>query len=213
MTVADHDDTPARSVEIELKFDVDAGAGVPDWSGLPGVAQVSAGEERSLDATYLDTADVALARNGYALRRRTGGPDAGWHIKGPRGADGGRIELHWPLGEAGVVPAAARAELAAVAGEAELLPLARIRNDRVAYALTDAYGGVIAEFADDHVRTRDERSGTEHEWHEWELELGTAAPADPRWRAAFFAAAEAAALAAGGRAAASDSKLARALGH
>jgi inorganic triphosphatase YgiF len=213
VTGADRDDPPARSVEIELKFDVDAGAATPDWSDLPGVAAVSPGEARSLDASYLDTADAALARHGFALRRRTGGPDAGWHIKGPRGADGGRVELHWPLGEAGVVPAAARAELAAVAGKAELTPLARIRNDRIAYSLTDADGGIVAEFADDHVRTRDERAGIDREWHEWELELGPAAPADAQWRAAFFAAAEAAARAAGGRAAASDSKLARALGH
>lgn len=213
MTGADHDDAPSRSVEIELKFDVDAGTTVPDWSGLPGVAEVSPGETRSLDATYLDTADATLARHGFALRRRTGGPDAGWHIKGPRGADGGRTELQWPLGSEGVVPAAARAELAAVAGDAELTPLARIRNERVAYSLTDADGRVVAEFADDHVRTRDERAGIEREWHEWELELGPAAPADAQWRAAFFAAAEAAALAAGGRAAASDSKLARALGR
>ncbi|WP_374312594.1 CYTH domain-containing protein [Microbacterium sp.] len=211
MTAAE--DSPTRSVEVELKFDVDAGVAVPDWSAIPGVSAVSAGEVRSLDATYLDTADAALARHGYALRRRTGGPDAGWHIKGPRGADGGRVELHWPLGEPGVVPAGARAELAAVAGDAALTPLARIRNERTAYELTDSSGGVVAEFADDHVRTRDERSGAEREWHEWEIELGPAAPADPQWRATFFAAVEAAALAAGGRAAASDSKLARALGH
>ncbi|WP_169582746.1 CYTH domain-containing protein [Microbacterium thalassium] len=204
---------PARSVEVELKFDVEPGAAVPDWSALPSVASVSAGEERSLDATYLDTDDAALARHGYALRRRTGGPDEGWHIKGPRGADGGRVELHWPLGEAATVPDATRAELAAVAGDAELTPLARIRNHRIAYSLLSAGGGVVAEFADDHVSTRDERSGTEREWHEWEVELGPAAPADPAWRQSFFAAVERAALAAGGRAAASDSKLARALGH
>lgn len=207
------DAVPSRSVEVELKFDVEADATAPDWSGLPGVVSVSAGEARSLDATYLDTPDTALARSGYALRRRTGGPDAGWHIKGPRAADGGRIELHWPLGEADLVPPAARAELAAVAGDAELSPLARIRNERVAYALLSAGGGVVAEFADDRVRTRDERAGIEREWHEWEIELGPAAPDDPEWRAAFFAAVEAAALGAGGRAAASDSKLARALGY
>ncbi len=213
MTAADDGSVPARSVEIERKFDVDTGVAVPDWSALPGIVAVSAGEERSLDATYLDTPDAAHARHGFALRRRTGGPDAGWHIKGPRGADGGRVELHWPLGDAGTVPAAARGELSAVAGDAELTPLARIRNERVAYALTGADGGVVAEFADDHVRTRDERSGVEREWHEWEMELGPAAPADPQWREEFFAAVEAAALSAGGRAAASDSKLARALGH
>ena len=204
---------PGRSVEIELKFDVAEGTDLPDWSSLPGVASVSAGETRSLDATYLDTADLALARAGYALRRRTGGPDAGWHIKGPRAADGGRVELHWPLGEADAVPAGARAELAAVAGDAQLLPLARIRNERVAYFLRSPEGGVVAEFADDHVRTRDERSGSEREWHEWEIELGPAGPTGPDERREFFAAVADAAMAAGARAAASDSKLARALGH
>ncbi|MFB8147389.1 CYTH domain-containing protein [Microbacterium sp. NPDC056003] len=204
---------PSRTVEIELKFDVDDGVALPDWSGLPGVASVSAGEPRSLDATYLDTADVALARAGYALRRRTGGPDAGWHIKGPRGADGGRVELHWPLGEADEVPVGARAELETVVGDAALTPLARIRNERVAYFLLSPAGEVVAEVADDHVRTRDERSGIEHDWHEWEIELGPAGPADPEQRRVFFAAVADTAHAAGARAAASDSKLARALGH
>lgn len=207
------DGEPGRSVEIELKFDVDAGTPVPDWAGLPGVAAVSAGEERALDAIYLDTADRALARSGYALRRRTGGPDAGWHIKGPRRDDGGRVELHWPLGEATVVPSAAIAELSPVIAEAKLEPLARIRNQRVAYLFHGADGGVVAEFADDHVSTRDERQGVEREWHEWEIELGPAAPVDPAWRTDFFTAVESAVLAAGGRAAASDSKLARALGQ
>ena len=204
---------PLRSVEIELKFDVDAGMPVPDWSGLPGVSSVSPGEVRSLDAVYLDTDDAALARAGYALRRRTGGPDAGWHIKGPRRADGGRVELQWPLGEAGVVPDRARAELAPVIGAAPLLPLARIRNERVAYLLLSDDGAVIAEFADDQVRTTDERTAIDREWHEWEVELGPAGPTDPTGRAAFFAAVENAAIVAGGRAAASASKLARALGH
>ncbi|WP_127475509.1 CYTH domain-containing protein [Microbacterium sulfonylureivorans] len=204
---------PARSIEIELKFDVDAGVPLPDWSGLPGVASVSAGEARSLDAMYIDTDDAALARAGYALRRRTGGPDAGWHIKGPRRTDGGRIELHWPLGGAEAVPDGARAELAPVVGDAALVPLARIRNERVAYLLLSESGEVVAEFADDHVRTTDERAGIEREWQEWEIELGPAGPTDPAARAAFFAAVEKAATAAGARAAASDSKLARALGH
>ena len=202
-----------RSVEIELKFDVDAGTPVPDWSGLPGVSSVSDGEVRSLDATYIDTDDAALARAGYALRRRTGGPDAGWHIKGPRRADGGRVELQWPLGEADVVPDGARAELTTVVGATALVPLARIRNERVAYLLLSDEGGVVAEFADDHVHTTDERAGIDREWHEWEVELGPAGPTDPAARAAFFAAVEKAAIAAGGRAAASASKLARALGH
>ena len=76
--------------------------------------------------------------------------------------------------------------------------------------LHDADGGVVAEFVDDHVRTADLRAGVDREWHEWEIELGPAAPAD---RDAFFDAVARAATAAGARSASSASKLARALGH
>ncbi|MCP2637159.1 CYTH domain-containing protein [Microbacterium sp. HD4P20] len=201
-----------RSVEVELKFDVDEGVTAPDWSNVPGVASVSGEEVRELDATYLDDAQLSLARAGYALRRRTGGPDAGWHIKGPRRADGGRVELQWSLGEDGFPPGAAFDELADVT-RGPFLPLARIRNVRTVSLLLDASGAVVAEFADDHVHTRDERSGVERAWQEWEVELGPAGPADANERAAFFTAVAQAAFAAGARAAASDSKLARALGH
>ncbi|WP_345802290.1 CYTH domain-containing protein [Microbacterium sp. AZCO] len=198
---------PSRSVEVELKFDVDDATPLPDWTSMPGVASVSPPEVRELDARYFDTADLALARAGYAVRRRTGGPDAGWHIKGPREGDG-RTEWHWPLGDEDRVPEGLRAHLASVT-DAELTPLARIRNHRTAYHLRDADGGVLAEFVDDHVVATDERRGVEQTWREWELELGDAAPDDP---AAFFAAATDAAHAAGARPAASDSKLARTLG-
>lgn len=202
---------PHRSVEIELKFDIDGDVGTPDWSGVPGVASVSEAEWRELDAVYFDDADAALGRAGYALRRRTGGPDAGWHIKGPRGADGGRVELHWPLDD-GTAPPPAVAERVADVSNGPFTPLARIRNSRAVQHLLSAEGAVVAEFADDHVSTRDERAGVERSWHEWEIELGPDGPADAAGRDAFFAAVESAALAAGARAAASDSKLARALG-
>lgn len=204
-------DEPSRSLEVELKFDVDEHTPLPDWSSLPGVASVAEPEFRELDARYLDTAGLDLARSKYALRRRTGGPDAGWHIKGPRVGDG-RVELGWPLGPDGEdVPPAVRAAVAAVT-DAALLPVARIRNARTAHLLLDAAGEVIAEFVDDHVVATDERSGAERRWREWEFELGSAAPDDPEGRARLFAAAERAVSAVGGRVAASDSKLARALG-
>ena len=202
----------ARSVEIELKFDVDDTTALPDWSALPGVASVGAAEERGLDAVYLDSDDLALAHAGYAVRRRTGGPDEGWHIKGPRRADGGRVELHWPLGPEDGIPDAVADAVASVGVVAHLAPIARIRNQRTAYALQDAHGGVVAEFVDDRVVATDERDGVERRWREWEFELGPAAPASPDERAALFAAADAAVRAAGGRVAASDSKLARTLG-
>jgi len=200
----------SRSVEVEPKFDADDGTPLPDWAALPGVASVGPPEQRDLDARYYDTPEFALAAAGYAIRRRSGGPDAGWLIKGPR-VGGGRTELGWPLGEPDdePVPAAVRAAVASVT-DADLRLIARILNTRTAHALLSAQGGVVAEFVDDRVTATDVRTGVVRTWREWEIELGGAAPADPR---EFFAAVEKAVLAAGGRAAASASKLARALGY
>lgn len=201
---------PSRSVEVELKFDADEQTPLPDWSLLPGVTSIGAPELRELDARYYDTPEFALASAGYALRRRRGGPDEGWHVKGPR-IGGGRVELGWPLGDPDDerVPDAVREAIAAVtAGELRLI--ARILNTRTAYAMRSPDGQLVAEFVDDHVSATDVRTGAVRAWREWEVELGPAASADPR---AFFAAVEEAVHAAGGRAAASASKLARALGY
>lgn len=211
---ADPGPAPTRSLEIELTFDVDAETAVPDWRTLAGVAAVGTPERRELDAQYFDTVDVSLGRAGYAVRRRTGGPDEGWHIKGPKGAEGGRVEQHWPLADD--PPAALLATIAdavPVAGDpGALTRIARIRNDRDAYVLRDASGAVLAEFVDDHVHAVDEIRGVETSWREWEFELGPAAPPTAAARAALLAAASEIALAAGARPAASDSKLARTLG-
>ena len=207
--------SPSSSLEIERKYDVDAGARVPDWRSLPGVATVGAPEPRDLDARYLDTPDGRLAQARTALRRRTGGPDAGWHIK--RSTPEGKLETHWPLGDeadtAGepVVPADIVAALTGIAAP-PFVVLARIRNARTAYALRDGDGGLVAEFVDDRVTGVDVRRGGETSWREWELELGPAAPASEGERAALFAAADALVAAAGGRVSASESKLGRALG-
>lgn len=206
---------PSPSLEIERKYDVDADTPLPDWSELPGVARVDEPEPRELDARYLDTADGHLAESLTALRRRSGGPDAGWHIK--RSTPEGKLETHFPLDEMTdaeadpVVPDAVLAALAEIAAP-PFIVLARIRNSRTAYALRDAAGGVVAEFVDDRVTATDVRRGVETSWREWELELGPAAPADPADRAALFAAADARVTAAGGRVSASASKLGRALG-
>ena len=93
--MAGSDETPAAplvSVEVERKYDVDEATPVPSLQGLPGAASVDGPELRELDALYLDSDDAVLARGGVALRRREGGPDAGWHIKGPKLPGGGRRE-------------------------------------------------------------------------------------------------------------------------
>lgn len=191
---------------------------IPDLAALPGVARVAPTELRSLDAIYFDTADFALARRAVALRRRTGGPDEGWHVKSS--APEGRHEWGWPLDDslssdplAMAVPDEVRAAVADWCGDAELRPIARVRNERHAILLHDASGAVVAEYVDDHVEATDLQTGNEARWREWEVELGPAAPADDRGRAEFFAAVDAVVAAVGGVPAASGSKLERALGR
>jgi inorganic triphosphatase YgiF len=90
--------------ESERKFDVEGATTLPDFARLPQVARVAAPIEETLDATYFDSPDLRLAAAGVTLRRRTGGRDAGWHLKLPA-ADGARTELRHPLaGPEGTVP-------------------------------------------------------------------------------------------------------------
>lgn len=206
---------PRSSLEVERKYDVGDEVSVPDWSLVPGVATVGAAEPRELDARYLDTADGRLAAALTALRRRTGGPDEGWHVK--RSTPEGKLETHWPLDDADEaappdVPDAIVAELAEVA-QPPFEVIARIRNSRTAFALLDAAGDLVAEFVDDRVTATDERSGRTSSWREWELELGPAAPATAAGVAELFAAADELVASAGGAPATSESKLGRALGR
>ena len=95
--------------EIERKYDA-AGAraaildAVKSMIGVAGVAAVSQQDEEILDAVYYDTGDLRLIRAGVTLRRRTGGEDAGWHLKLPAGADT-RDEIRLPLAAAAGKPA------------------------------------------------------------------------------------------------------------
>src|SRR3954452_15918551 len=93
---SEEDPVPNQHLEIERKFDVPPSFDLPDLGTLPGVTRVTGPEERLLEAVYHDTADLRLARPRITLRRRTGGPDEGWHVKLPA-ADGARRELHSPL--------------------------------------------------------------------------------------------------------------------
>ena len=84
-------------MERERKYSGDDGFRLPDLTGCGGVTTVSDATALDLDAVYLDTADLRLARSGFALRRRTGGHDAGWHLKvGSAGGD--RTEYQFPAG-------------------------------------------------------------------------------------------------------------------
>ena len=74
-----------RHVEVERKFDVPPGTVFPSFDGFSAVARVERLPSHSLDAIYFDTPKHDLAVHRVTLRRRTGGPDAGWHLKLPAG--------------------------------------------------------------------------------------------------------------------------------
>ena len=137
-------------IETEQKYDVGADFVLPDLAGSGAVTMTPA-DPQQLAATYFDTADLRLAAARITLRRRTGGTDAGWHIKLPVSADT-RREVHFPLGPADeTVPAGIAAQVAQWTGGEPLRPVARLATHRTVRRLVDESGQVLAEVADDQV--------------------------------------------------------------
>jgi hypothetical protein len=201
-------------LEIEQKFDVDAGFERPSFAGLAGVSE-AAPALLHLSATYFDTPDGRLAASKITLRRRTGGTDEGWHLKLPADS-GARREVHAPLGTAErQVPEVLAARVAEVTGGQPLHPIATLNTERTVVTLRGGDGRVAAEVADDQVTARrlppgaepapgGPPAGPELRWREIEVEVPTADP--PLQRAAADVL-----LAAGARPAGHGSKLARVL--
>ncbi|MGB0435440.1 MAG: CHAD domain-containing protein [Mycobacterium sp.] len=164
---------PSSYTETERKFEVVESTVTPSFEGLSSVARVERSPARQLDAVYFDTPDHDLARHGITLRRRTGGSDAGWHLKLPAGPDQ-RTEVRVPLeGEAGVkslVPEGLRDVVLAIVRDVPLMPIARIDTCRSIEMLYGPDGRAVAKFCDDQV-TASTDGGDEQRWREWELEL------------------------------------------
>jgi CYTH domain len=138
-------------IETERKYDAEAGFTLPDLAGLDGVAAVTGPQTYRLRAIYFDTTDFRLAAAKITLRRRTGGTDAGWHLKLPAGADS-RREVHAPLGRgASSVPARLAELVAGWTGGQPLRPIARLATTRRLRRLAGRDGEVLAEVADDLV--------------------------------------------------------------
>lgn len=194
----------ADHLEIERKFDIDPGFTLPDFTVVPDCASVTGPVTYHLAATYYDTADMRLAAHKITLRRRTGGTDAGWHLKLPAGHDT-RRELHEPLGD-DQVPGRLASVVADVTGGAPLGPIAVLETERAVRTLLTQAGLALAEVADDMVTAR--RPGADHPpltWREVEIEAG------PAVTPASFDAAAKLLASSGARPSASGSKLAKAL--
>ena len=109
------------------------------------------------------------------MRRRTGGDDAGWHLKLPVDADT-RREIQRPLGTDDTVPAELRALVRVHTRDAPLEPMATITTRRRRWHISDDAGAEVAEFADDRVHATTSSSPGDHDWRELEIELSEDAP-------------------------------------
>ena len=205
------DNGESSLIETEHKYDVDTDFAFPDLAGLaPGVVAAPP-EVQRLAATYFDTNDLRLAGAHITLRRRTGGSDAGWHVKLPVSSDT-RRELHFPLGPAtGTVPSRVATLVAEWTQGEALRPIARLETRRTVRRLLDQAGRVLAEVADDQVTGSRPVHPDAADWHEaatWrELEVELVSGTRD-----LLAAAGKRLQAAGAQPSASASKLSRLLG-
>lgn len=142
---------PARHLEVERKFDVIESTVSPSFEGIAAVVRVEQSPTQQLDAVYFDTPSHDLARNQITLRRRTGGADAGWHLKLPAGPDK-RTEMRAPLSASGdAVPAELLDVVLAIVRDQPVQPVARISTHRESQILYGAGGDALAEFCNDDV--------------------------------------------------------------
>ncbi|MGY5010936.1 CYTH and CHAD domain-containing protein [Streptomyces sp. 900105755] len=154
--------------EIERKYESED-SGLPDLTGVAGVANVVDKGTADLDATYYDTSDLRLASAKVTLRRRSGGSDAGWHLKLPV-APGVRDEIHAPLSD--TIPDELAALVRSRVREGQLVPVIRLRTTRDVRHLVGADGALLAEVSVDRVRADRLFGGDgKAEWTEIEVEL------------------------------------------
>jgi CHAD domain-containing protein len=162
----------SAALEVERKYDVKDSAVLPPLQDLPGVRSVDPPVEHQLSAEYFDTTDLRLVSHRITLRRRTGGDDAGWHLKLPSSVDE-RQEHHEPLGkETEAIPGALLELIRVHTRDRKLVPVARLTTKRTVHRLRGKKDGVLAEVCDDRVEA--EALTPQHEtrrWREWEVEL------------------------------------------
>lgn len=166
--------------EIERKYDASEATFLPDWPDLVEFGAPDGPDDAVLRATYFDTADLRLFAAGVTLRHRTGGDDAGWHLKLPAGPDArDEVRVAGPApGDGAAPPAELRALTRSITRDAPLAPVATLTTARRRWRWTDASGVAVLEVVDDRVTAQRAAPGSAPEaWRELEVELG--AEADP----------------------------------
>jgi CHAD domain-containing protein len=158
--------------EIESKYDLPEGVVLPPMEDLPGVAATEHRRTERLEAEYYDTDDLRLIRAGVTLRRRTGGDDAGWHLKLPVGPQT-RREIREPLDSLhGQPPASLTSLVRGLARGERLGPVVRMSTERQPVILLDERNASLAEVAIDTVSAQTlGEAMVARSWREVEIEL------------------------------------------
>lgn len=136
--------------EYEVKLIVPSADSFPDLSSI---GQLGAPTTFELNAVYFDTPDFDLFAEGSTLRRRSGGSDAGWHLKVESPGVDDRREYQAPIAGARP-PAQLRQVLSEKARVAPLLPVVRMVTTRTEIPLLDQDGRTLALISEDQVRTQ-----------------------------------------------------------
>lgn len=161
------------TIEREVKLGGHPGFTMPPLDEVMEGVQVVTRPSLDLDATYFDTPDLRLVREGISLRRRTGDGDPTWTLKLPAGPSSvalARREFD-VVDDSVDIPA----ELASlVTGWVRTAPLGAvidILSHRERLTLVGPSGTELAEIDDDHVSVRESGSIVAR-FREIEIELG-----------------------------------------
>jgi len=138
--------------EVERKLAVNGPFELPDLGRIEGIGSVAEASPQRLRATYYDTEDLRLARNGITLRYRSGEKDDPvWTVKLPvDGAAFTRDEIDVE-GSGSAVPRAASELVTAFVRSERLSPVTRIHTRRRRLNLMNGSGEVGTEVVDDVV--------------------------------------------------------------
>ena len=162
-----------RSRELEAKLIAPDELRLPDLSGLVKGATAVRLPGRHLEATYYDTAELRLARNGITLRYRSGEDGPPWTVKLPEGSSAAalrRSEVSFD-GAPGPVPPRAADLVRAYARSRPLVPVAHLHTDRAPIEICGPDGGLLAEITDDRVAVYDEHGQRTGGFREIEVEV------------------------------------------
>ena len=168
-------DTGGRTIrETEAKFRVNPSFQLPVVVGVvPAVVSADTATHISMIAVYYDTPDLRLAREGVTLRRRSGGADAGWHLKLPvlthAAPDGAGVRDEIQLPDSAEIPTELRALVTVWVRTATLGPVATLASERTTQILRSADGRGLAELVDDTVSV-DGASHNQAQFRELEVE-------------------------------------------